>query len=32
MCAEEVLVVGNSWFNKNYVYKYTLLRIAEEEF
>ena len=22
MCAEQELVVGNSWFRKNYVYKY----------
>ena len=28
-CAEQELVVGNSWFKKNYVYKYTWLRIAE---
>ena len=28
MCAEE-LVVGNSWFKKKYVYKYTCLRTAE---
>ena len=30
MCAEQVLVVGNSWFKKNDVYKYTWLRMAEE--
>ena len=29
MCAEQELVVGNSWFNKNDVYKYTWLRMAE---
>ena len=29
MCAEQELVVGNSWFKKNYVYKYTWLRMAE---
>ena len=29
MCADQELVVGNSWFKKNYVYKYTWLRIAE---
>ena len=29
MCAEQELVVGNSWFIKNYVYKYTWLRMAE---
>ena len=29
MCAEQELVVGNTWFNKNDVYKYTWLRIAE---
>ena len=29
MCAEQELVVGNSWFKKNYVYKYTWLRISE---
>ena len=23
MCAEKELLVGNSWFTKNYVYKYT---------
>ena len=28
MCAEQELVVGNSWFKKNYVYKYTWLREA----
>ena len=28
-CKEQELVVGNSWFKKNYVYKYTWLRIAE---
>ena len=28
MCAEE-LVVGNSWFKKKDVYKYTCLRTAE---
>ena len=26
MCAEQELVVGNSWFKKNDVYKYTWLR------
>ena len=30
MCAEQELVVGNSWFKKNDVYKYTWLRMAEE--
>ena len=30
MCAEQKLVVGNSWFKKNYEYKYTCLRMAEE--
>ena len=29
MCAEQELVVGNSWFKKNYVYKYTWLRMVE---
>ena len=29
MCAEQELVEGNSWFKKNYVYKYTWLRMAE---
>ena len=29
MCAEQELVVGNSWFKKNDVYKYTWLRISE---
>ena len=29
MCAEQELEVGNSWFKKNYVYKYTWLRMAE---
>ena len=29
MCAEQELVVGNRWFKKNDVYKYTWLRIAE---
>ena len=29
MCAEQELVVGNSWFKKNYVYKCTWLRMAE---
>ena len=29
MCAEKELVVGNSWFKKNDVYKYTWLRLAE---
>ena len=28
MCAEQELVVGNTWFKKNYVYKYTWLRMA----
>ena len=28
MCAEQELVVGNSWFKKNDVYKYTWLRMA----
>ena len=29
MCAEQELVMGNSWFKKNDVYKYTWLRIAK---
>ena len=29
MCAKQELVVRNSWFKKNYVYKYTLLRMVE---
>ena len=29
MCAEQELVVGNSWFKKNDVYKFTWLRMAE---
>ena len=29
MCAEQELVVGNSWFKKNDVYKYTRIRMAE---
>ena len=29
MCAEQELEVGNSWFKKNDVYKYTWLRMAE---
>ena len=29
MCAQEELVVGNSWFKKNDLYKYTWLRMAE---
>ena len=29
MCAEQELVLGNSWFKKNYEYKYTWLRMAE---
>ena len=29
MCAKQELVVGNSWFKKNDVYKYTWLRMAE---
>ena len=29
MCAEQELVVGNSWFKKKDAYKYTWLRIAE---
>ena len=29
MCAEQELVVCNSWFKKNDVYKYTWLRMAE---
>ena len=29
MCAEQELVVGNSWFMKIDVYKYTWLRMAE---
>ena len=28
MCAEQELVVGNSWFKKRDVYKYTLLRMV----
>ena len=29
MCEEQELVVGNSWFKKNDVYKYTWLRMVE---
>ena len=29
MCAEQELAVGNTWFKKNDVYKYTWLRMAE---
>ena len=29
MCAEQDLVVGNSWFKKNDVYKYMWLSLAE---
>ena len=29
MCAEQELVVGNSWLKKNNVYKYTWLRMVE---
>ena len=29
MCAEQEIVVGNSWFKKNDVHKYTWLRLAE---
>ena len=29
MCAKQDLVVGNSWFKQNDVYKYTWLRMAE---
>ena len=29
MCTEQELVVGNSWFKKNDVYKYTWLRMTE---
>ena len=29
ICAEQELAVGNSWFKKNDVYKYTWLRMAE---
>ena len=29
MCAEQELVVGNSWFKKNDVYKCTWLRMVE---
>ena len=29
MCAEQELVVGDSWFKKNDVYKYTWLRMAK---
>ena len=28
-CTEQELVVGNSWFKKNYVYNYTWLRMVE---
>ena len=28
MCAVQELVMGNSWFKKNIVYKYTWLRFA----
>ena len=30
MYAEQELVVGNSWFKKNYVYKYQWLIMEEE--
>ena len=29
VCAEQELVMGKSWFKKNYVYKYTWLGMAE---
>ena len=29
ICAEQELVVGNSWFKKNDEYKYTWLRLAK---
>ena len=29
MCAEQELVIGSSLFGKNYVYKYTWVRILE---
>ena len=29
MCAEQELLVGNSWFKKKNVYKYTWLRMVE---
>ena len=29
MCADQELVVGNSWFKKNDMYKYMWLRIVE---
>ena len=29
MCTEQELVVGNSWFKKNDVYKYTWVRMVE---
>ena len=29
MCAEQELVVGNSWFKKNDVFKHTWMRMAE---
>ena len=29
MCAEQEVVVSNSWFKKNDAYKYTWLRMAE---
>ena len=29
MCKEQEFVVGNSWFKKNDVYKYTWLRMEE---
>ena len=29
ICAEQELVVGNNWFRKNYVYKYTWVRTVE---
>ena len=28
MCAEQELVLGNSWCKKRYMYKYTWLRMA----
>ena len=29
MCAQQELVVGNSWLKKNYLYKYTWLRMVK---
>ena len=31
ICAEQELKLGNSWFKKKVVYKYTGLRMARDE-